>query len=49
MLEECIFLGGDSYSSHIIPKDGIKMDPAKVDAIKNWPEMKIMHDLWSFL
>ncbi|MCO5614510.1 hypothetical protein L7F22_068793 [Adiantum nelumboides] len=42
-LEEIHFLG------HIVSKDGIRMDPAKVEAIKSWPDLKTMHDVRSFL
>ncbi|MCO5589453.1 hypothetical protein L7F22_043420 [Adiantum nelumboides] len=42
-LEEIHFLG------HIVSKDGVKMDPAKVEATKTWPNLKTVHDVRSFL
>ncbi|MCO5577914.1 hypothetical protein L7F22_031749 [Adiantum nelumboides] len=42
-LEEIHFLG------HIVSKSGVRMDPAKVEAIKSWPDLKIVHDIRSFL
>ncbi|MCO5570160.1 hypothetical protein L7F22_023877 [Adiantum nelumboides] len=42
-LEEIHFLG------HIVSKDGVRMDPAKVEAIKSWPDLKTAHDVRSFL
>ena len=29
-----------AYLGHIVPKDGIKTDPKKIEAIKNWPVPK---------
>ncbi|MCO5593068.1 hypothetical protein L7F22_047074 [Adiantum nelumboides] len=42
-LEEIHFLG------YIVSKDGVRIDPAKVEAIKSWPELKTVHDIQSFL
>lgn len=42
-LEEIHFLG------HIVSKDGVKMDPAKIEAIVSWPDLKTVHDVRSFL
>ncbi|MCO5562485.1 hypothetical protein L7F22_016112 [Adiantum nelumboides] len=42
-LEEIHFLG------HIVSKSGIRMDPAKVEANKSWPDLKTVHDIRSFL
>ena len=42
-LEEIHFLG------HIISKDGVRMDPAKVEAIRSWPDLRTLHDVHSFL
>ncbi|MCO5578309.1 hypothetical protein L7F22_032149 [Adiantum nelumboides] len=42
-LEEIHFLG------HIVSKSGVRMDPAKVEAIKSWPDLKTVHDIRSFL
>ena len=36
-LEEIHFLG------HIVSKDGVKMDPAKIEAIVSWPDLKTVH------
>ena len=37
------------YLGMIITTEGIKMDPAKVDAITNWPELVNVKDVQSFL
>jgi hypothetical protein len=37
------------FLGHIISTDGIHMDPAKVDAVANWPEPKRKRALQSFL
>ena len=42
-LEEIHFLG------HIVSKDGVRMDLAKIEAIVSWPDLKIVHDVRSFL
>jgi hypothetical protein len=41
--QELKFLG------HIISKEGIRPDPEKVEAVKNWPTPKNQHDVRSFL
>ena len=42
-MEEIHFLG------HIVSKDGVRMDLTKVEAIVNWPDLQIVHDLHNFL
>ena len=42
-MEEIHFLG------HIVSKDGVRMDPAKIEAIKTWPDLKTVHDVRSFM
>ena len=42
-LEKVQFLG------HIVTKDGMSLDPAKVEAIVNWPRPTIVSELQSFL
>ena len=42
-MEEIHFLG------HIVSREGVRMDPAKVEAIKSWPDLKTVHDVRSFL
>ncbi|GKA56167.1 putative reverse transcriptase domain-containing protein [Tanacetum coccineum] len=42
-LEQVAFLG------HIVSADGITMDPAKVEAITNWPRPKTVTEVRSFL
>lgn len=41
--EEVLFLG------HIITQDGVKPDPSKVSAVQNWPILKNVTDVRSFL
>ena len=33
----------------IASKDGVRMDPAKIEAIVSWPDLKTVHDVRSFL
>ena len=42
-MEEIHFLG------HIIFKDGVRMNRAKLEAIKSWPHLKNLHEIRSFL
>ncbi|MCO5595899.1 hypothetical protein L7F22_049950 [Adiantum nelumboides] len=42
-MEEIHFLG------HIVSKDGVRMDPAKIQAIQDWPEPVNLHEVRSFL
>ncbi|MCO5547151.1 hypothetical protein L7F22_000593 [Adiantum nelumboides] len=42
-MEEIRFLG------HIVSKDGVRMDPAKIKAIQDWPESVNLHEVRSFL
>ncbi|MCO5547050.1 hypothetical protein L7F22_000491 [Adiantum nelumboides] len=42
-MEEIHFLG------HIVSKDGVRMDPAKIKAIQDWPEPVNLHEVRSFL
>ena len=37
------------YIGHVVSKDGIETDPAKVEAVKNWPVPKSIKDVRSFL
>ena len=43
------FLNEIQYLGHIISKDGIRMDPTKLDVIKDWPIPKNLHELRSFI
>jgi len=48
--EKCLFFKESmGFLGHIISKDGIKTDPAKLEAIKNWPVPKSKSDVRSFL
>ena len=42
-LEEIHFLG------HIVSKDGVRMNPTKIEAIVSWSDLKTVHDVRSFL
>ncbi|MCO5555325.1 hypothetical protein L7F22_008871 [Adiantum nelumboides] len=42
-MEEIHFLG------HVVAKDGVKMDPAKIKAIQDWAELVNLHEVRSFL
>ena len=37
------------YLGHIVSKEGVQMDPDKIKAIMEWPELKNVHDIRSFL
>ena len=37
------------YLGHIVSADGVRMDPAKVEAIVNWPQPTDQHELRKFL
>ncbi|MCO5596003.1 hypothetical protein L7F22_050055 [Adiantum nelumboides] len=39
-----IFLEEIHFWGHIVSKDGVRMDPAKVEAFKTWPDLKTVHD-----
>jgi hypothetical protein len=38
-----------SFLGHVISKEGIKMDPTKVEAISNWNQPKTVTEIRSFL
>lgn len=47
---KCVFLVQEvSYLGYIISKDGVKADPAKIEAIKNIPRPQNVTELRSFL
>ena len=37
------------YLGHIVSREGIHVDPKKIEAIKSWPQPKNLHELRSFL
>ncbi|MCO5548361.1 hypothetical protein L7F22_001818 [Adiantum nelumboides] len=45
---EC-FLQEIQYLGHIISKNGIRMDPAKLEVIKDWPNPRSLHEVRSFI
>ena len=49
-LKKCDFNKSELlYLGHIIGRDGIKVDPAKISCIADWPRPKNVHELRSFL
>jgi len=47
---KCSFLQTEiKYLGHIISSDGLKTDPSKISAVKNWPVPKTKDELHSFL
>ena len=49
-LKKCEFARSSiSYLGHIISKDGVATDPAKVAAVQEWPVPATVHDVRSFL
>ncbi|KAL5575189.1 hypothetical protein UlMin_016888 [Ulmus minor] len=48
--KKCEFwLGNVSFLGHIISKEGIAVDPGKIEAIKNWPTLTNVKEVRSFL
>lgn len=43
------FMSEIHFLGHIVSKDGVHMDPAKVEAIRNWLILKNLHEVRSFL
>ncbi|MCO5564460.1 hypothetical protein L7F22_018121 [Adiantum nelumboides] len=43
------FLQEIQYLGHIISKNGIRMDPAKLEVIKDWPNPRNLHEIRSFI
>ena len=43
------FMQEIQYLGHIISKDGIRMDPEKLEVINGWPEPRNLHELRSFI
>ncbi|MCO5587928.1 hypothetical protein L7F22_041881 [Adiantum nelumboides] len=43
------FLQEIQYLGHIISKNGIRMDPAKLEVIKDWPNPRKLHEVRSFI
>ena len=49
-LKKCEFwLGKVSFLRHVVTKDGISVDPGKVDAMSNWRRPNTMTEIRSFL
>ncbi|XP_074304334.1 putative mitochondrial protein AtMg00860 [Silene latifolia] len=47
---KCAFwLGEISFLGHVISAEGIKVDPQKIDTITNWPILKNVAEVRSFL
>ena len=48
-LKKCrLFTDSLVFLGYVVSKDGIKMDPSKVEAILSWPIPKWLHDIRSF-
>ncbi|MCO5597328.1 hypothetical protein L7F22_051404 [Adiantum nelumboides] len=43
------FLPEIHFLGHIVSAAGVQMDPAKIKAIRNWPDLKNVHEVRSFL
>ena len=49
-LDKCRFSSDTiEYLGFILTKDGLKMDPSKVQTIQDWPEPRKVKDIQSFL
>ncbi len=48
--EKCSFFQASvKYLGHVVSRDGIKTDPAKIDALKTWPRPTNLKELRAFL
>ncbi|MCO5580537.1 hypothetical protein L7F22_034405 [Adiantum nelumboides] len=47
--KSAFFLQEIQYLGHIISKSGIRMDPSKLEVIKEWPNSRNLHELRSFI
>ena len=48
--KKCQFFGSQvNYLGHIVTAEGVTTDPAKTEAVKNWPTPNSLKDLRSFL
>jgi hypothetical protein len=49
-LEKCVFHQEEvEFLGYLVGKNGVRMDPAKVSAVAEWPEPKNVRDVQSFL
>ena len=47
---KCIFVQKEvEYLGHIVSTKGVHVDPAKIDAMKNWPHPQTLKSLRGFL
>lgn len=49
-IEKCIFFQTSvPYLGHVVSKNGVETDPAKIEALRSWPVPKNLKELRSFL
>jgi hypothetical protein len=47
---KCAFGASEvEYLGHLVGKDGVKVDPKKIEAMQYWPHPKTLKILWGFL
>ena len=47
---KCVFRQQEvEYLEHIVSAQGVRVDPAKIDAMKNWPHPQTLKSLHGFL
>jgi hypothetical protein len=47
---ECAFGSSEvEYLDHIFSKDGVRVDPKKIEAMQDWPRLKTLKRLHGFL
>ena len=48
-LKKCsFFIDNIIFLGYVVTKDGIEMDPSKIEAILNWPILNSIFDIRSF-
>jgi hypothetical protein len=47
-LKKCHFFTNSLVLDYVVSKEGIKLDPSKIEAINSWPIPKSLHDIRSF-
>jgi hypothetical protein len=47
---KCVFGASEvEYLGHLVGKDGVRVDPTKIEAMQDWPQQKTLKSLRRFL